>query len=245
VIILPREILRHFEKIPSCVLDRVSFGGFLTKPRIAILDEDQETRECLLLMLQQSAEVSTFSAEDAFLRSGGLKECDCILVESSVARHLHLRFIEAGIRTPFIYLAAQPSIKDAIAAIKLGAVDYLGKPVVPQELSSALEAAQRQAHSGVPDRFFSATVALDPMLDVMERELICTALLRSRGVVGGRKGAAALLGVTRTGLLYKMKRLGISRALIAASEPESVEIGGLEAGQPAPLRHSPNSSTTA
>jgi DNA-binding NtrC family response regulator len=201
----------------------------LTKARIAILDEDQGARECLLLMLQQSVEANAFSAEDEFLRSGSPEEYDCILVEFSVATHLHLGLIEAGIRTPLIYLTAQPSIKDAIAAIKLGAVDYLSKPVVPEELFSALAAAQRQAQSGVPDRFFNASVALDSMLDVMERELICAALLRSRGVVGGRKGAAVLLGVTRTGLLYKMRRLGISRDMIALSERETVETGERDA----------------
>jgi DNA-binding NtrC family response regulator len=201
----------------------------LNKSRIAVLDKDPGARGCLLLMLQQ-CEVSTFSAEEEFLRSGKCEEYDCILVEFSIARHLHLRLIEAGIRTPLIYLAAQPSVKDAIAAIKLGAVSYLSKPVVQHELSSALEAAHRQVHTGVPDRFFSATVALDPLLDVMERELICAALLRSRGVVGGGKGAAALLGVTRTGLLYKMKRLGICRAPIAVSELERVEIGRRETG---------------
>jgi DNA-binding NtrC family response regulator len=223
-IFLPREI-HYTEKYDRLAcLTGYPLGGDLTKARIAVVDEDKEARECLLQMIQ-GAEVSTFSAEDELLRivrSGG---CDCILAASSVARRLHLRLIEAGIGTPLIYLAEQPSVKDAVAAIKLGAVDYLTKPVVPEELISALEAAQRQAHTGVPDRFFNAATALDPMLDVMERELICAALLRSRGVVGGRKGAAALLGVTRTGMLYKMKRLGISRALIAASEPESLDMG--------------------
>jgi formate hydrogenlyase transcriptional activator len=44
-----------------------------------------------------------------------------------------------------------------------------------------------------------------------ERLLILEALEQTGWVVGGRKGAAMRLGVGRTTLLYKMKRLGIER----------------------------------
>ena len=45
-----------------------------------------------------------------------------------------------------------------------------------------------------------------------ERIHISEVLRQSGGVVGGRQGAAARLGVARTTLLYKMQKLGISRA---------------------------------
>jgi formate hydrogenlyase transcriptional activator len=48
-------------------------------------------------------------------------------------------------------------------------------------------------------------------LDDAERKHILQALRETDGVIGGPGGAAALLGVKRTTLLYKMKRLGISR----------------------------------
>jgi DNA-binding NtrC family response regulator len=187
---------------------------------MAVVDEDGGVRESLRAMLHEHGEVRTFSSLDGFVCEAQLDKFDCILAEATTARELHLHLIQAGINTPVIYLAAQPTVAGAVAAIKLGAVDYLEQPVVPAALLRALSAAHRQRRSGVPERFFGAEVALDPMLDAMERELICGALQRSDGVVGGRKGAAALLGVTRTGLLYKMKRLGISRALVNASEPE-------------------------
>jgi DNA-binding NtrC family response regulator len=43
-----------------------------------------------------------------------------------------------------------------------------------------------------------------------ERQHIVTALRRSRGVVSGRNGAAVRLGLPRTTLMAKMKRLGIN-----------------------------------
>jgi formate hydrogenlyase transcriptional activator len=44
-----------------------------------------------------------------------------------------------------------------------------------------------------------------------EREHILTVLRDTRGVVGGPKGAAVQLGMKRSTLHWKMKKLGISR----------------------------------
>jgi transcriptional regulator with GAF, ATPase, and Fis domain len=43
-----------------------------------------------------------------------------------------------------------------------------------------------------------------------ERDHISEALRQTRGVVGGREGAAVRLGVARTTLLYRMQKLGIT-----------------------------------
>ncbi len=50
------------------------------------------------------------------------------------------------------------------------------------------------------------------ILEQAEREQILRALRKSKWVVGGPNGAAALLGLKRTSLAYKMQRLGISRS---------------------------------
>ena len=44
----------------------------------------------------------------------------------------------------------------------------------------------------------------------MEKMHILSALKISRGKVGGKDGASALLGLKRTTLIHKMKKLGIS-----------------------------------
>jgi formate hydrogenlyase transcriptional activator len=55
-------------------------------------------------------------------------------------------------------------------------------------------------------------------LEEVKRDHILRALEASNWVVGGRKGAAALLGMQRTSLLYKMRKLRISRPV--PSQPE-------------------------
>jgi len=49
-----------------------------------------------------------------------------------------------------------------------------------------------------------------------ERDHITDVLHQAGGVVGGRNGAAARLGLARTTLLYRMRRLGIGQAKTAA-----------------------------
>jgi len=53
------------------------------------------------------------------------------------------------------------------------------------------------------------------ILDEFERDHIVRVLEASNWVVGGRKGAAERLGMKRTSLVYKMRRLQISRPVIA------------------------------
>jgi formate hydrogenlyase transcriptional activator len=55
------------------------------------------------------------------------------------------------------------------------------------------------------------TTADGSALEQVEREMILRALRESNWVVGGSRGAAARLRLNRTGLLYKMKKFGISR----------------------------------
>jgi transcriptional regulator with GAF, ATPase, and Fis domain len=55
-------------------------------------------------------------------------------------------------------------------------------------------------------------------LEELEHSHILQTLQQSEGVIGGRNGAAARLGLPRTALIHKMKRLGISLASILISE---------------------------
>lgn len=198
----------------------------MTTPRIAVVHEVRARREHLRGVLEDQGEVSLFASGEELLASSSLEDFDCVFAESEAARRILLQLAEARIATPVVSLATQPEVSLAVEAIRQGAVDYLGSQSSNDLLLRALDAALRQRRTGVPERFFAPALEhpelpLDAMLDGLERELINRALLRSRGVVGGRYGAAALLGVTRTGLLYKMKRLNIQRL-------DGMEAGGAE-----------------
>lgn len=70
----------------------------------------------------------------------------------------------------------------------------------------------------------TAPATLQYSLDSAERKLILQALDMANWVIGGDGGAASLLGLKRTGLIYKMRRLGISRT----GEHEQILKGGVK-----------------
>jgi formate hydrogenlyase transcriptional activator len=57
----------------------------------------------------------------------------------------------------------------------------------------------------------------------VERDHILRALAATNWVIGGRNGAAARLGMKRTSLVYRMKKLRISRPAVA---PVKRSVGG-------------------
>jgi len=63
----------------------------------------------------------------------------------------------------------------------------------------------------VRSRPMETVAPMDRTLAEMERVYIVETLQRTRGVIGGRGGAAAKLGLPRTTLIARMRKLGISR----------------------------------
>jgi formate hydrogenlyase transcriptional activator len=61
----------------------------------------------------------------------------------------------------------------------------------------------------IPDDWSGSKASTSVTLEQAERSHILDTLQQTDGLVGGRNGAAARLGVPRTTLIYKMKRLGI------------------------------------
>ena len=70
---------------------------------------------------------------------------------------------------------------------------------------------KKQAELVIPSLHHIRTYYLSATLENSDRALILETLEQARWVVGGPHGAATKLGLKRTTLLAKMKRLGISR----------------------------------
>jgi formate hydrogenlyase transcriptional activator len=83
-------------------------------------------------------------------------------------------------------------------------------------------------------------------LEQVEHSHILQTLQQTEGVIGGRHGAAARLGLPRTALIHKMKRLGISLASILISEDPILldpELNGVAQKAPDSERSEPHSDT--
>lgn len=111
---------------------------------------------------------------------------------------------------------------DTLAALK----DY-SWPGNVRELQNLIERAVIRADNGVlPNPVPILESNPLPMsqtgtsFDDSQREVILTALHKTRWVIGGQRGAAARLGLKRTTLITKMKKLGIFRPMPQDDEEE-------------------------
>ena len=60
---------------------------------------------------------------------------------------------EKNIKTPAVIITAYGDVPNAVKAMKLGAIDFLAKPVTPEQLRTILnEVIERHAFPAVPDR---------------------------------------------------------------------------------------------
>ena len=73
-------------------------------------------------------------------------------------------------------------------------------------------------------------------LEDIDRAHILNTLKQTGGMVGGRNGAAARLGLARTTLIYRMRKLGIANERIGAASDAEPCISDDASGQEAPQR---------
>ncbi len=120
-------------------------------------------------------------------------------------------------RTPFIMVTAYGDVPTAVAAMKLGAKDYMTKPVEPSELLGLVNRLLRtERHEGQPDaaETTSANSHDDAAesheiraLEVLERQAILDTLEQFGG---NRTRAADALGISVRTLQRKLKAWGMA-----------------------------------
>ena len=87
---------------------------------------------------------------------------------------------------------------------------------------SVILASGNVLNGPLPELIEMSKVSGSVTLDDIDRSHILQTLTRTRGVIGGPNGAAARLGLRRTTLISKMRRLGINRAQRLASRAQAV-----------------------
>jgi DNA-binding NtrC family response regulator len=123
----------------------------MTRPRptVLVVDDDSATREGLTALLQ-SWGYDTFDAADG---KAALKGCEQQLPHAIVTDLLMpgmtgLEFIaslgERVQQIAVIFVTGQATVDTAVQAIKLGAYDYVPKPLEPPRLRTLLEKALKQ-----------------------------------------------------------------------------------------------------
>ncbi len=118
---------------------------------ILIVDDEPNVR----LMLRTALESSGYQVREAADGSGALghlraSPCDLVLLDLRMpgmdGMETLRRLRDEGDCTPVVMLTAHGSIPDAVAAMRLGAIDFLSKPITPQALREVVaDVIRRQA----------------------------------------------------------------------------------------------------
>jgi DNA-binding response OmpR family regulator len=118
-------------------------------PSILIVDDEPNVRLMLRTALE-SAGYRVVEAPDGLvaLEQARTAACDLILLDLRMPRLDGMatlaRLREARDPTPVVMLTAHGSIPDAVAAMKLGAIDFLTKPITPAELRAVVAQVLRR-----------------------------------------------------------------------------------------------------
>jgi diguanylate cyclase (GGDEF)-like protein len=130
--------------------------------RVAILEDDPVHRDTLSAWLREAGhDVHAFPCGRDFIRSAGRESFDLYLLDwtlPDMTGHDVLRWAreDRGDDVPAIFTTARDAEEDVVAALSVGADDYIVKPMRRFETLSRIEAVMRRARP----------VAADPVLEV-------------------------------------------------------------------------------
>src|SRR5262249_21205783 len=130
---------RHRSESRKRRLPRIGIEPMRTTPRILIVDDEPNVRLMFRTTLQPSG-YRVGEAEDGVsaLEQLGDGPVDLVLLDLQMPRLGGMdglrRMREHGDETPVIIVTAHGSIPDAVEAMRLGAIDFLSKPVTPEAL---------------------------------------------------------------------------------------------------------------
>lgn len=105
--------------------------------RILVVDSNVERRSALTGLLDGNG-FTVIAATDVDATLVATENLDLVIARSDSATQPNLRICRMT-TTPVLIIAEQGLVRDAVAAIKAGAVQYFVEPVDPDELVAAIE----------------------------------------------------------------------------------------------------------
>jgi DNA-binding response OmpR family regulator len=140
-------------------------GGPMNRPaRILVVDDEPNVRLVFRTALESVGHrVDEAGDGDEALAHLGKNRYDVALLDLRMPRldgmETLRRLREQGRRVPVVIVTAHGSIPDAVAAMKLGAIDFLTKPLTPEALRKAVtEVLDRHAEEAAPEARLEGTV---------------------------------------------------------------------------------------
>jgi DNA-binding NtrC family response regulator len=170
--------------------------------RILIIEDDAQLRGLLTELLEGEAyETSAVESGEEGLRALQGEVFDVVLLDINLPGMHGINVLTAAPNTQtdaeFIVMTAFAEVETAVQAMKLGAFDYLRKPLEPDELLLVIDRALSQTHlrrevarlrrqvsKGPRSRIVGRSKALERLFDLIER----VAATRSTVLISGETG---------------------------------------------------------
>lgn len=119
---------------------------FRSTPTVFVIDDDAEVRSSIQGLLK-AADVrsESYATAEEFLHRKEPDRPGCLVLDVSLpgvsGLELQRRLADAGVRIPIIFITGHGDIPMTVTAIKSGAVEFLTKPFIDQDLLNAIQHA--------------------------------------------------------------------------------------------------------
>jgi FixJ family two-component response regulator len=113
---------------------------------VAVIDDDKSVREALEALLQSvDVPVRLFPSVNDFLPHIGCNDVGCLVLDVRLPGKSGLEFqddlVRANIDIPVIFISGHADVPMSVRAMKAGAIEFLTKPLKPQDLLDAVQVA--------------------------------------------------------------------------------------------------------
>jgi two-component system response regulator AtoC len=213
------------------------------KKKILIVDDEPSIRESLRLILKPNFDIELADNGEDALRLLESNRPDLMLLDVVMPQldgmETLKRMREIGVEVPVVMLTATTTVRTAVEAMKLGAIDYLNKPFDIQELTHLIVSvldAQRPAVSLVRapavEAEFGTMIGSSPIMQEIYGRVTKVAERDTTVLISGESGTGKELVARQIHALSPRKN-GPFVAINCAAIPESLieaELFGHEKG---------------
>lgn len=141
---------------------------------VFIVDDDSAVRDSLMLMIEQEGiQVQTYASSEEFLDAFQNAALGCAILDIRMPGmdgiQLQQELNKRNIQLPVIFLTGHGDIPMSVKAVKAGAVDFLTKPVMRENLLSSVRTALMESQRIIQE-LANGQDAKSRLADLTERE---------------------------------------------------------------------------
>jgi FixJ family two-component response regulator len=166
---------------------------------VFVVDDDVSVRESVELLVRSAGwNVVTFGTAQDFLSHARVDVPCCLVLDVALpdmsGMELQQRMATSGEDVPTVFITGHRDVRTSVRAMKAGAVEFLTKPFVDQDLLDAVDCAIERSHAGrVRDAHLRVLRARYDTLTRRERQvmaLVVSGLLNKQ--VAGELGTSEI-----------------------------------------------------